>query len=50
MLSFEVPLDDLLPILQSPIAVKIDTQGAEPFVVSGGHRVLAQTEPLLMEW
>lgn len=44
------PLDLLLPELQGPVAVKIDTQGAEPFVIDGARQVLEKTELLLMEW
>src|SRR5262249_4951916 len=44
------PLDVLVSNLQTPIAVKIDTQGAEPFVVAGGSAVLSQTSLLIIEF
>jgi hypothetical protein len=34
-----VPLDDFLDRVAEPLAVKIDTQGAEPFIISGGQLV-----------
>jgi len=43
-------LDLLLGELQHPIAIKIDTQGAEPFVINGGRQVIGQADLLLMEW
>jgi FkbM family methyltransferase len=44
------PLDVALPEVVTPLAVKIDTQGAEPYVVAGGRQILAQAELLVMEW
>jgi len=35
-----VSLDEIAGNLNEPLAVKIDTQGAEPFVISGGKRKL----------
>ena len=36
-----LPLDDLLQVKDRPLAVKIDTQGAEPYVVKGARKTLA---------
>jgi FkbM family methyltransferase len=44
------PLDDILDAHQRPRAVKIDAQGAEPFIVEGGRRVLSGTDLLICEW
>ena len=44
------PLDALVGEIGGPLAVKIDTQGAEPFVVAGGVRTLARADLLVMEW
>ncbi len=49
----EVPcgrLDDMDLPVQAPFFVKIDTQGAEPFVVAGGRKTLAKADVILMEW
>jgi FkbM family methyltransferase len=43
-------LDDLQIDLTHPFFAKIDTQGAEPFIVSGGHQILSQADTILMEW
>jgi FkbM family methyltransferase len=45
-------LDDLLPLesLRLPIAVKIDTQGAEPQVIAGAQTILQKTTLLHMEF
>ncbi len=45
-------LDDTLDpaTLRRPIVVKIDTQGAEPLVVAGGSRLLAETSLLILEF
>ena len=45
-----LPLDDAVPAVSRPLAVKVDTQGAEPFVVSGGARILGQADLVLMEF
>jgi FkbM family methyltransferase len=45
-----VPLDDFVDKVTEPLAVKIDTQGAEPFVVAGGSKVLARAGLLVMEF
>jgi FkbM family methyltransferase len=44
------PLDQLVDEIHGPLAVKIDTQGAEPFDVAGGTRTLANADLLVMEW
>jgi len=36
-----VRLDEIAGNLNEPLAVKIDTQGAEPFAVSGGKETLS---------
>lgn len=43
-------LDDLAKEVQLPLAVKIDTQGAEPFVFGGGGRTLANADLIISEW
>jgi FkbM family methyltransferase len=45
-----LPLDDFLNRVSGPLAVKIDTQGAEPFIIAGGEKVLAQADLLVMEF
>jgi len=46
-----VPLDDFLTDpLVGPVVVKVDTQGAEPYVVAGGRRTLAQATLVLLEY
>lgn len=45
-----VPLDDFLGRIVEPLAVKIDTQGAEPFIIAGGQKTLAKTGLLAMEF
>ena len=45
-----LPLDDFLGRISRPLAVKIDTQGAEPFIISGGEQVLAQADLVVMEF
>jgi FkbM family methyltransferase len=44
------PLDDFLDTITGPLAVKIDTQGAEPFIIAGGQQVLAKADLLVMEF
>lgn len=43
-------LDDLAIDVQGPTFVKVDTQGAEPHVVTGGAATLAKADTILMEW
>jgi FkbM family methyltransferase len=45
-----IPLDDFLHAISGRLAVKIDTQGAEPFIVAGGRQVLARADLLVMEF
>jgi FkbM family methyltransferase len=45
-----VPLDDFLGRVTGPLAIKVDTQGAEPFVVAGGSVVLARAGLLATEF
>jgi FkbM family methyltransferase len=43
-------LDDLISSsIKRPLAIKIDTQGAEPFVIAGARRIIAQTDFLVLE-
>ncbi len=44
------PLDDFADRIVGPLAVKIDTQGAEPAIVAGGGKVLARAGLLAMEF
>lgn len=43
-------LDDFLPLAKPPLAIKMDTQGAEPFVISGGQKVFDMAELVLSEF
>jgi FkbM family methyltransferase len=45
-----LPLDDLLQDGDGPMAIKIDTQGSEPFVFEGGTRALDRAQLLICEW
>jgi hypothetical protein len=45
-----MPLDDMVGHVAGPLAVKIDTQGAEPFVIAGGAKTLASVELLILEF
>ena len=45
-----VPLDDFYDRIEGPLALKIDTQGAEPYIVAGGRRVLARAGLLAIEF
>jgi FkbM family methyltransferase len=44
------PLDLLLPSITAPLAIKIDTQGAEPFVFQGGQATIAKASLVVLEW
>lgn len=44
------PLDEIVASGQGPLAVKIDVQGAEPFVFEGGSRTLADADLIIAEW
>jgi len=45
-----VPLDDFLDRVEGRLAVKVDTQGAEPFVIAGGRGVFARAGLVAMEF
>lgn len=45
-----VPLDDVLDRVVGKLAVKIDTQGAEPSVIAGGSRLLARAGLVAVEF
>ena len=45
-----IPLDEIAGNLDAPLAVKIDTQGAEPHVVAGGKRTLARAGLIVSEF
>jgi FkbM family methyltransferase len=45
-----VRLDDLVDSVDGALAVKIDTQGAEPFVVAGGRRILDRADLVIAEF
>ena len=45
-----VPLDDFLDRVRGPLAVKVDTQGAEPFVIAGGRAVFARAGLVALEF
>jgi FkbM family methyltransferase len=44
------PLDSLDIQVRRPLGVKIDTQGAEPFVIRGGRKLLSQADLCVMEY
>jgi FkbM family methyltransferase len=45
-----VPLDEVARGVPEPLAVKIDTQGAEPFVVAGGRATLSRARMVVLEF
>lgn len=45
-----VPLDSIAPVIEGKLAVKIDVQGAEPFVFEGGMQTLAQADLVITEF
>jgi len=45
-----VPLDEFHDRVRGPLAIKVDTQGAEPYVVAGAQRVLREAGLLVMEF
>jgi hypothetical protein len=47
---YAVPLDDLHLGIKGPLVIKIDTQGAEPFVFSGGKETLSKADLIVVEW
>ena len=42
-------LDDVVSVRRRPLAIKIDTEGAESFVIEGGPRLLAEAEVFFTE-
>ena len=44
------PLDECRIKTDGPLAAKIDTQGAEPFVIIGGKKILSKVELLIVEF
>lgn len=44
------PLDEAVSELPLPLAIKIDTQGAEPFVFAGGRKVIGRAGLLISEF
>jgi FkbM family methyltransferase len=45
-----VPLDQFLDKVVGAVAVKVDTQGAEPFVIAGGRKVLSRASLVVLEF
>lgn len=43
-------LDEVVPLSRGPLAVKIDTQGAEPYVFAGGRETLSRADLVILEW
>ena len=43
-------LDDVVTEIRGPLGVKIDTQGAEPFVIRGGARVVTSADLVALEF
>jgi hypothetical protein len=43
-------LDDVITNITTPLAAKIDVQGAEPFVLAGGRDTLSQASLLSLEF
>lgn len=44
------PLDNVIQGIDGPLAVKIDVQGAEPFVISGGEKLLSKVDFMIIEF
>jgi len=44
------PLDDIIQNIDGPLAVKMDTQGAEPFVIKGGQKLFSKVSLLIVEF
>jgi FkbM family methyltransferase len=44
-----VRLDDIVDVKRKPLAMKVDTEGAESFVIDGGQRLLSETELFFTE-
>ena len=45
-----LPLDDFFEGISGRLAIKIDTQGAEPFVIAGGRKTFSRAGLLVMEF
>jgi FkbM family methyltransferase len=45
-----VPLDEFAGVVQGAVAVKMDTQGAESFVIAGGRGVLSRASLVVLEF
>jgi FkbM family methyltransferase len=45
-----IPLDEVAPNNSGPLALKLDTEGAEPFVVTGGRNTLRRADLIAMEF
>jgi FkbM family methyltransferase len=45
-----VPLDEFIESLDGAVAAKIDTQGAEPFVIAGGGTALSRASLIVLEF
>lgn len=43
-------LDEIVRLSGKPLAVKIDVQGAEPFVFAGGQGTLSRADMVVVEW
>jgi FkbM family methyltransferase len=43
-------LDGLNLPITHPFLAKLDTQGAEPFIIAGGRDTLAQADAIILEW
>ncbi len=43
-------LDDVLSEIQGKLVVKIDTQGADPFVIEGGRKTLSKADVVFVEY
>ncbi len=45
-----VPLAQVISEIKKPLAVKIDTQGAEPYVILGGNSLLLNADLIILEF
>lgn len=45
-----MPLDEIAPRNDKPLVLKIDTQGAEPYVVEGGRETISRANLIVMEF
>lgn len=44
------PLDDIVESFRRPLAIKVDTQGAEPFVLEGGQKIFDHADLVIIEF